>query len=108
MTVTAITDSSFEAEVLQADVPVLVEFGADWCQPCRQIEPILEELSAQREGTLRIVSMNVDEQPITSTSLGVTGLPTLMMFRDGLPVLQLIGARPRAVLVAEVDRALTS
>lgn len=108
MTVTAITDSSFEAEVLQADVPVLVEFGADWCQPCRQIEPILEELSAQREGTLRIVSMNVDEQPITSTSLGVTGLPTLMMFRDGVPVLQLIGARPRAVLVAEVDRALTS
>lgn len=108
MTVTTITDSSFEAEVLQADVPVLVEFGADWCQPCRQIEPILEELSAQREGTLRVVSMNVDEQPLTSTSFGVTGLPTLMMFRDGVPVLQLIGARPRAVLVAEVDRALTS
>ena len=108
MSVQSITDAAFEAEVLRASGPVLVEFGANWCPPCRQIEPVLERIGAEREGALRVVSMNVDEQPLTSTAYGVTGLPTLIMFRDGSPVLHLVGARPRSVLEAEVDRALTA
>ena len=106
MSVQTITDAAFEAEVLRSAGAVLVEFGANWCPPCRQIEPVLERIGEERAGVLRVVSMNVDEQPATSAAYGVTGLPTLIMFRDGVPVLHLVGARPRSVLEAEVDRAL--
>lgn len=108
MTVRSITDAMFEHEVLHDPGPVLVEFGAGWCPPCRQIGPVLDRIGAERAGQLRVVSMNVDEQPRTSAAYGVTGLPTMILFRGGAPVLQLVGARPRSVLEAELDRALAT
>jgi len=85
------TDGDFEAEVLHSDVPVLVDFSADWCAPCRMMESTLEEIAAERAGDLKVVRVSVDDSPGVATRYRVQGLPTLLLVRDGQPVTRLTG-----------------
>jgi thioredoxin 1 len=101
----SVTDATFASEVLEADRPVLVDFTAAWCPPCRVMEPILAELSADRDD-LKVVSLDVDSEQETAVRYGVLSMPTFMLFRDGAPVAKLIGARPRRRLESELEQAL--
>ena len=98
----AVTDADFETTVLKSDKPVLVDFWAEWCGPCRQVQPILDELANQHSDKLTFVKMNVDENPVTPAQYRVTGIPTLNVYRDGEVVKQIVGARPKAVLLADL------
>ena len=100
-----VTDDSFPAAVLEADAPVLVDFTAAWCPPCRVMKPVLAELAADRDD-LRIVQLDVDADQRTAAELGVLSMPTFILFRDGREVQRLVGARPRHRLEAELDAAL--
>jgi thioredoxin 1 len=99
------TNDSFATDVLESDLPVLVDFTAAWCPPCRMMDPILAELDADRDD-LRVVKVDVDANPEIAASYGVLSMPTFMLFRDGRPVSTLIGARPRRRLEAELDELL--
>jgi len=99
------TDATFAAEVLEHDKPVLVDFTADWCPPCRMIAPVLDQVAEERPGlTVRV--LNTDENPETMRAYQVMALPTLMLFRGGQPVGTFVGARPKAKLLAELDELL--
>jgi thioredoxin 1 len=100
----AVSDDTFEAEVLKSATPVLIDFWAPWCAPCRAIAPVVEELAREYAGKVKIVKMNVDENPRTPQRYGVRGIPNLILFQGGQVKEQLIGARPKADLV----RAITS
>jgi thioredoxin 1 len=97
-----VTDETFAEEVLKAGLPVLVEFTADWCGPCRQIEPVLKEVAREEEGRLKVVRLDVDTNPGTQSAYGVLSMPTLMVFRDGEPVKSMVGARPKRRLMQEL------
>lgn len=97
MTVKA-TDSSFDQEVLKSDKPVLVDFWAEWCGPCRMIGPSLEEISREMDGKLKIVKLNIDENPMVPTKYGVRSIPTLLLFKDGQVAATKIGALPKQQL----------
>lgn len=101
-----VTDQSFEADVLKAAGPVLVDFWAEWCGPCRQIAPSLEELSKDLDGKLTVVKLNIDENPATPGKYGVRGIPTLMIFKDGQVAATKIGALPKSKLVEWVQSSL--
>ena len=98
-----VTDATFDAEVRQADVPVVVDFWAEWCGPCRQIGPALEELAKEYDGRVKIVKVNVDENPNSPSELGVRGIPALFLFKDGQVVSNKIGAAPKAALKNWID-----
>jgi thioredoxin 1 len=100
-----VTDSSFQSEVLDAESPVLVDFWAPWCGPCRVVHPILEEIQAERED-LRIVSINVDDNQQTAAQYEILSIPTLLLFRDGEIAKRVIGALPKKRLEAELEPAL--
>ena len=100
-----VTDSNFQAEVLEADKPVLVDFWAPWCGPCRIVAPHLEELAGERED-LRIVKLNVDENPQTAAKFDVMSIPTLIVFRNGQAAKTIIGALPKKRLEQELEPAL--
>jgi thioredoxin 1 len=101
----AISDDAFTAEVLESDIPVLVDFTADWCPPCRVMKPILSDLAAERDD-LRVVSLDVDDNQVTAARYGVLSMPTFMLFRGGEPVLRLVGSRPRRKLDSELAEVL--
>jgi thioredoxin 1 len=100
-----VTDATFQSEVLEADGPVLVDFWAPWCGPCRVVHPILEEIDAERE-ELKIVSLNTDENQQTSARYEVLSIPTLILFKDGEIAKKVIGAMPKRRLEAELEPAL--
>lgn len=98
MPVVTVTDGSFEREVQNSATPVLVDFWAEWCGPCKQIAPALEELSKEFEGRLTVAKVNIDENPNSPTELGVRGIPALFIFKDGGPVSNMVGVRSKASL----------
>ncbi|MGK5731710.1 thioredoxin [Streptomyces sp. URMC 124] len=102
-TVAAVTDATFAAEVLGSRLPVLVEFTADWCPPCRMLAPVLADLAEQEAGRLKIVALDVDANPQTQAAYGVLSMPTLMLFRAGEPVTSVVGARSKARLLRDLD-----
>jgi thioredoxin 1 len=95
---TAVTDETFDADVLKAEGPVLVDFWAEWCGPCKMIGPALEEIGAEYAGRMRVVKVNIDENPQTPNNYGVRGIPTLIMFKDGKPAATKVGAAPKSQL----------
>lgn len=100
--VAAVTDATFEREVLAGEVPVLVKFTADWCPPCRQMAPVLSEVAREEEGRLKVVQLDVDTNPVTQSRYGVLSMPTLMVFRRGEPVMSVVGARSKSRLLREL------
>jgi len=101
-----ISDASFEADVLQADKPVLVDYWAEWCGPCKMIAPILDEVSASYKDKLQVTKMNVDENRDIPAKFGIRGLPTLMLFKDGQLAATKVGAMSKAQLTAFIDQQL--
>lgn len=93
-----ITEANFEAEVLNSRVPVLVDYWAPWCGPCRQLAPVIEQIAAQQAGSLRVGKVNVDEQPYLGHDAGVQGIPFLVLYRDGRPVARAVGAQSKQAL----------
>ncbi len=98
-----VSDSSFDGDVLKAAIPVLIDFWAPWCGPCRAIAPIVEELASEYDGKLKIVKMNVDDNPQTPAQYGVRGIPNLILFKGGEVKQQIVGAVPKAQLVKAID-----
>ncbi len=101
-----LTDDTFEDEVLKSDVPVLVDYWAEWCGPCKMIAPILDEIAEEYEGRVKIAKLNIDENPETPPKYGIRGIPTLMLFKDGNVEATKVGAVSKSQLVAFIDSNL--
>src|SRR5512134_3161984 len=106
--VNAISDDTFETEVLQATTPVLIDFWAPWCAPCRAVAPIVDELAREYAGKLKVVKMNVDDNPSTPQRYGVRGIPTLLVIERGQVKEQLVGAQPKSRLASAIDTVLSA
>jgi thioredoxin 1 len=104
---TNVTDSNFQAEVIESEQPVLVDFWAPWCGPCRVVAPVLEEIAGARDD-LRVVKLNVDENQRTAAQFGVLSIPTMILFKNGQPAKTIIGAYPKKKLEAELEPALAA
>ncbi len=100
---TAVTDATFETEVLNSDQPVLVDFWATWCGPCRTIAPTIEELATDYDGKAKVVKLDVDNNPQTAMKYGIRSIPSLLFFKDGRPVDQMVGVVPKRVLAEKLD-----
>ena len=101
-----ITDSTFQDEVVNSDTPVVVDFWAEWCGPCKMIAPIVEELAGEYEGKVKFAKMDVDSNPQTPMQFGIRGIPTLLIFNGGQAVGQVVGAVPKSMLKKRVDEAI--
>ncbi len=105
-TITQVGDDNFDAEVIRSSLPVLIDFWAPWCGPCRAIAPLVEELAQQYEGKLKVAKMNVDENPVTPSRYGVRGIPNLLLIKDGTVKDQIVGAVPKAKLVDAIEKVV--
>jgi thioredoxin 1 len=101
------TDAEFATDVLASPIPVLVDFTADWCPPCKMVEPVLEQIAGTEAGRLRVISLDVDVNPVTVMAYGVLSMPTLALFVNGEIVAQLVGAKPRTMIMRELEPHLT-
>lgn len=101
-----LTDDSFEADVLKSDTPVLVDYWAEWCGPCKMIAPILDEIADEYEGRLKVAKLNIDENPATPPKFGIRGIPTLMLFKNGEVEATKVGALSKSQLTAFIDQNL--
>ena len=101
-----VTDETFADEVLSADLPVLVDFGAEWCGPCRSLDPIVEDLAEEYAGRVKFVSVNIDESRQTPTSFGIMAVPTLILFKGGEVIDKLTGFKPKVVLKQHIEKLL--
>ena len=101
-----VSDGDFEAQVLQSSEPVLIDFWAPWCGPCRMITPIVEQLAAENAGSIKVVKINVDESPNTAATYGVSAIPTLMIFKDGEVVERFVGVQPKRRLQDAIDQTV--
>lgn len=102
-----LNDAAFDQEVLRSDMPVLVDFWAPWCGPCKQIAPLVEQLASEYDGKLKVFKMNVDDNPQTSLRYGIRGIPNLIFFKGGTVTDQIIGVVQKSKLIEAVDRALS-
>jgi thioredoxin 1 len=99
----AVTDSTFESDVLKSSKPVLVDYWAEWCGPCRQVAPVLEEIAKEYASKIEIVKLNVDENPEVVRTYGIMNIPTLTVFKDGQVVKEIVGAKPKSALLRELE-----
>jgi thioredoxin 1 len=106
MATVSVTDATFDAEVKNSDIPVVVDFWAEWCGPCKQIGPSLEELSAEMEGKVKIVKVDVDSNPNSAAAMGVRGIPALFIFKNGEVVSNMAGVRPKAALQSWIEESI--
>ena len=102
MAATPVTDAQWQDEVLSSDKPVLVDFWAEWCGPCRMVSPIVDEIADEQEA-LKVVKINIDENPAAPRQYGVMSIPTLLVFKDGEPAKRIVGAKPKAALLSELS-----
>ena len=106
MSTVKVSDATFEADVLQSSEPVVVDFWAEWCGPCKMIGPSLEEIATEMAGKVKVVKLNVDENPLVAGKLGIRSIPTLMLFKDGKLASQKVGAAPKSQLVSWINGAI--
>ncbi|HEV3235232.1 MAG TPA: thioredoxin [Candidatus Dormibacteraeota bacterium] len=101
-----LTDQNFEVEVLQSSTPVLVDFWAEWCAPCRMVAPVVEQINEDYAGEIRVGKLDVDASPVISAQLGVMSIPTIILFKDGKAIQRMVGFQPKPSLKSKIDAAL--
>ena len=99
-----VTDASFEQEVLKSEIPVLVDFWAPWCGPCRAVAPVVDEIANEFKGKIKVLKLNTDDNPKTAQSYRISGIPSLLVFKNGQPVEQVVGAVPKATLTSAIQK----